>query len=71
MKRTEHHISAVKLAFRRELTTRGVTLNGRPAAIMGAVCPFATVASLDGAHRAEWAWETVEAIVADGGQFRT
>lgn len=54
-----------------ELTQQRVTLNGEPAAIMGARLPFAKVASLDPeGPSAEWAWDTVESVVKSGGDFQ-
>jgi hypothetical protein len=54
---------------RRELCTAAVTLDGAPAMVCGVQERFATVATLDGKWSAEWAWETVARIVADGGAF--
>jgi hypothetical protein len=55
---------------RRELCAERVTLDGRPATISGYSQPFAMVRSLDGKSGAEWSWETVARIVANGGAFR-
>lgn len=58
---------------RRELAdTRGLTLDGEPAVIVGARNPFAKVATLrsDGPV-VEFAWPTVARIVAAGGAFRS
>jgi hypothetical protein len=46
-----------------------VTLNGKPAVIMGRLSSFATVASLDGTNRVEYSWDAVERIIKNGGKF--
>lgn len=48
-----------------------ITLNGKPAAISGARCDFATVTELPNGARYEWAWPTVARIVANGGTFKS
>jgi hypothetical protein len=53
-----------------ELVDEHVTLNGEAATICGTRQPFATVKQLGGIGQAEWAWETVERIVANGGAFK-
>ena len=48
------------------------TLDGYPALVCGVVNDFATVATINGpALRAEFAWSTVERILAAGGKFKT
>lgn len=57
---------------RRDLCAKRVTLNGQPAVISGAKLPFATVLTLDPCGLAcEFAWSTVDRIIANGGQFST
>jgi hypothetical protein len=46
------------------------TLNGKPAKIMGWKLDFATVGTLDGTLAYEWAWETVDRIMSNGGNFK-
>ena len=48
-----------------------VTLDGADAIICGWRCPFATVARRSGGQAVEFAWETVERVVAAGGAFRS
>lgn len=48
-----------------------VTLNGAPARITGHARDFARVTDSGTGLSCEWAWETVAAIVAKGGKFRT
>lgn len=60
----------VAIERRRQLVAEAVTLNGERAVIAGARNDFATVAQLGDGLRAEWAWETVERVVAAGGDFR-
>lgn len=56
---------------KRELVqTENVTLNGEPAKIAGYKLDFANVRQLDGPIVAEFAWQTVERIVNNGGNFR-
>lgn len=51
---------------------RGLTLDGRPARIIGAQCPYALVAQFDRPYTShEYAWPTIERIVALGGAFRS
>lgn len=52
------------------LCSTKVTLNGKPAIITGYRTQFATVRTLDGTMRGEWAWETVKHIVDNGGHFK-
>lgn len=59
--------SAEKLA----LCSAEVTLNGEPAAISGVRAPFAKVTSRVTGLSAEFAWTTVERIVAKGARFTT
>ena len=61
------------LDARRELAdTKGITLDGEPAVIVGHRNPFAKVATLrsDGPV-AEFAWPTVARIIAKGGAFKS
>jgi hypothetical protein len=53
------------------LTQASVTLNGRPARIRGARLPFALVVDVETGLGCEWAWPTVERIVATTGAFRS
>jgi hypothetical protein len=48
-----------------------VTLNGNPARISGARLDFARVTDTVTGLSCEWAWETVERIVANGGAFKS
>jgi len=59
---------------RRELVSvRGVTLDGKPAAIGGVRQEFAGVARLDGqGGTVEFAWSTVEHVIVNcGGEFKS
>ena len=47
------------------------TLDGAPASILGRMNRFATIASLNSALRAEYAWETVARVMAKDGAFRS
>lgn len=61
------------LQAKRELCwTEDVTLDGKPAKIMGAANAYATVATLnvDG-PAVEFAWPTVVRIVASGAAFKS
>ena len=46
-----------------------VTLNGKPAQIMGFRNRFGTV-SARGVGRADWSWDAIERIVKAGGKFK-
>jgi len=59
------------LNYRRDLCAKRCTLNGRPAQVGGAANPFATVRDLETGLGADWAWPTVERILAAGGKFST
>jgi hypothetical protein len=48
-----------------------VTLDGKPAVVLGTSAKFAIVATLDGSSRFEWSWPTALCIVASGGDFRS
>ena len=62
----------VTLAERKRLTEIRVTLDGKPAVILGARADFATVAQIpDGLHY-RWSWETVKHIVeTENGAFKS
>jgi hypothetical protein len=56
---------------KRELVnSKNVTLNGRPATISGLLCDFAIVSQFPTGLQAEFAWQTVERIINNGGNFR-
>lgn len=61
---------AVK-AKRLELTQATVTLNGEPAYVMGINRPFAIVTQKNSHLSAEWSWEAVERVIANGGNFKS
>lgn len=46
-----------------------ITLDGKPATIGGRLLNFAIVGTVDGSQKYEWAWETVQKILNDGGKF--
>jgi uncharacterized protein involved in high-affinity Fe2+ transport len=50
-----------------------VTLNGRPAYILGSPgkAPFARVVDTETGLGAEWSWKAVEHVLAHGGNFRS
>ena len=49
-----------------------VTLDGKPAQVVGLRLPFATVRTLDpDVPSYEWAWATAARIVDNGGSFRS
>jgi len=55
---------------RREMCSKHVTLNGKPARINGALCAGATVWAIDQPENGiPFSWETVYRIVAKGGRF--
>lgn len=54
------------------VSTARCTLDGERATVVGRLCEFATVRSLqDSARSAEFAWDTVVLILAKGGEFRS
>lgn len=58
---------------RRLVQTEGVTLDGRPAKIVGVQLDFAQVCTRGTADPVyvEFAWPTVARVVAAGGEFRS
>lgn len=58
------------LEDRRALCAQPCTLDGRPAVILGAREPFATVCDKSTGAGAQWAWETVARVMARGGAFK-
>lgn len=63
--------TSVTLDTRHELCATPVTLNGNRARISGALLPFARVTDTTTRLSAEWAWETVARVVANGGRFES
>ena len=61
----------ISLEQRRVLAQLSVTLDGRPARIVGVRREYAVVTSLDGRASAEWSWRAAARICDAGGQFRT
>lgn len=60
------------LEEKRELCTKEVTLDGKPAYITGAKNSFAAVRFRDSGAACEWAWETVKFIVEQrNGAFKS
>ena len=57
--------------MRHELCQHKVTLDGVPAVIGGVSNRFAKVTQLPHGLSAEWSWEAVARIVANGGNFRS
>lgn len=55
---------------KRELCEEDVRLNGEPARISGVRNEFATVCQYPHGLCVEFAWQTVERIVNNGGNFR-
>jgi hypothetical protein len=55
---------------RKNLCSASVTLNGKAAVVSGVKLDFAKVRSLDGTMQGEWAWETVERVIKNGGRFQ-
>jgi len=53
-----------------DLIVKPVTLDGKPARITGAMLRYAVVRDENG-RSFEWAWESVQAIVAKGGNFQS
>lgn len=49
---------------------KNITLNGKPAKIMGHRNRFATVAQLDGPLACEFSWQAVKRILDRGGVFK-
>jgi hypothetical protein len=50
--------------------TQGITLDGEPAKIMGAMEDFATVAIFPNGYGFQWSWEAVKRIVEEkDGKF--
>ena len=57
---------------RQELASNKVTLDGKPALIIGLRNPFATVKQYPTGCEAEFAWATVEHIIKDKeGKFKS
>ena len=55
-----------------DLVNAEVTLDGKRAKISGAKSKFATVWQFDNsAISAQWSWEAVARVVANGGKFKT
>ena len=59
------------LERRRELCSQAVTLDGAPAVLSGAARTFAMVRPLPRGAGYQWAWETAERIMANGGEFKS
>lgn len=57
-------------AFKDALVGQVVKLNRKKAIIMGERNKFATVATLDGTMKVEFAWPVVAHIVKHGGKFK-
>lgn len=64
-------LTEARLAKRRKLASAKVTLNGQKAVIGGIRNEFATVTQLPSGLSAHWSWESVERIVAKGGEFKS
>lgn len=63
-------MTTISIDRRRELCqAQGITLDGEPARISGALHQFALVRRLDNGLGCEWAWETVDRIAATTGRF--
>jgi len=59
-------------AKRQALTETRVTLDGKPAIILGAHRDFATIAQIPAGLSYEWNWDTVKRIVeTKNGEFRS
>lgn len=56
---------------RMEFCMAKVTLNGLRARVSGVRNPFATVTQFGTGLSAEWSWEAVERIIANGGKFKS
>ena len=53
------------------VTVDGVTLDGRPAVVQGFRMNFAQVRTTMPPYiSGEWAWDTVERIISNGGAFK-
>lgn len=48
-----------------------VTLDGRPAVVTNRKGDFAVIRRLDDGYAAEFAWPTVDRIIARGGAFKS
>ena len=59
------------LNYRRSLCERSCTLNGKPGQVTGARNPFAYVLDRDTGLGCEYAWPTVERVLAAGGRFKS
>jgi hypothetical protein len=53
-----------------DIVSNSITLNGKPAIIIGAKSDYATVIALDGSERYQWNWVTAARIVENGGNFK-
>jgi len=59
-------------AERQSLTETRVTLDGKPAIILGARRDYATVAQIPDGLSYEWCWETVKRVVeTKNGEFKS
>ena len=47
----------------------GITLNGKPARVLGAKLDFATVACCPQGESYQWTWEAIGRILDKGGKF--
>jgi hypothetical protein len=58
-------------ARRMRLGGFAVTLDGKPAVVLGVSNRFATVTTLDGSVSIDWPWKSAERIAQAGGDFRS
>lgn len=63
--------TSVAVETRQELCRAKVTLNGQAAKITGYANRFATVTDTATRLSAQWSWEAVERVVANGGAFKS
>lgn len=64
-------MTATPVINRHALVLQRVTLNGCPAQVTGIRNEFATVRALRGECSAEFAWQTVERVICNGGNFKS
>lgn len=63
--------SSVSLEERKALCQAVVTLNGEPAKVNGYANRFAAVTVKANGLSAQWSWEAVQRVVANGGAFKS
>ena len=70
MKRTPGKVIDARSELVEKSKLVGVTLNGKPARVVGLACDFAGVVDNETGLSADWSWEAVAVVVNEkGGAF--